>query len=69
MRSAENLADWCHWCEAQDAKLRDGSIDIHSLFRDMFIPVGTALEHGSRQGAAFPQMRPVVARMSTTHPT
>lgn len=39
MRSADNLADWCNWCEEQGAKLRDSSIDIHSLFRDMIIPV------------------------------
>lgn len=39
MRSAPNLADWCHWCEEQGAKLRDSSVDIHSLFRDMIIPV------------------------------
>lgn len=38
-RSADNLSDWCQWCEHQGAKLRDGSIDIHSLFRDMIIPV------------------------------
>ena len=39
MRSAPNLADWCRWCEEQGAKLRDSSVDIHSLFRDMIIPV------------------------------
>jgi hypothetical protein len=39
MRSADNLADWCRWCEEQGAKLRDNCIDIHSMFRDMIIPV------------------------------
>lgn len=39
MRSAPNLADWCRWCEEQGTKLRDKSVDIHSLFRDMIIPV------------------------------
>jgi len=39
MRSAANLADWCRWCEDQGTKLRDSSINIHSLFRDMIIPV------------------------------
>ena len=39
MKSADNLADWCHWCEEQGAKLRDSTIQVHSLFRDMIIPV------------------------------
>jgi superfamily II DNA or RNA helicase len=39
MKSADNLADWCHWCQEQGTKLRDGSIEVHSLFRDMIIPV------------------------------
>lgn len=39
MRSAPNLADWCRWCEEQGTKLGDSSVDIHSLFRDMIIPV------------------------------
>jgi hypothetical protein len=38
-RTADNLADWSQWCEQQGAKLRDNSVDIHSLFRDMIIPV------------------------------
>jgi hypothetical protein len=37
--SAENLADWSQWCEQQGAKLRDRSVDIHSLSREMIIPV------------------------------
>jgi superfamily II DNA or RNA helicase len=39
MKSADGLADWCRWCEEQGAKLRDGSIQVRSLFRDMIIPV------------------------------
>lgn len=39
MRTAPNLADWRRWCEEQGSKLRDSSIDIPSLFRDMIIPV------------------------------
>lgn len=39
MKSAENLADWCRWCEEQGTKLRDSTIQVHSLFRDMIIPV------------------------------
>lgn len=38
-RSAENLADWVAWCKQQGAKLTNSSIDVHSLFRDMIIPV------------------------------
>lgn len=39
MRTASNLAEWRRWCRDQGAKLRDSSIDIHSLFRDMIVPV------------------------------
>jgi superfamily II DNA or RNA helicase len=39
MRTAPSLADWCRWCREQGVKLRDTSVDIHSLFRDMIIPV------------------------------
>lgn len=39
MRTATNLAEWRRWCRDQGAKLRDGSVDVHSLFRDMIIPV------------------------------
>jgi hypothetical protein len=39
MRTAPNLADWRGWCQEQGTKLRDRSVDIHALFRDMIIPV------------------------------
>jgi superfamily II DNA or RNA helicase len=39
MRSAGNLAEWVAWCRAQGKKLRDGSIDVHSLFRTMIVPI------------------------------
>lgn len=39
MRGAEDLADWCAWCREQGGKLRNGSIDVHTLFRSMIIPV------------------------------
>ncbi|WP_280445025.1 DEAD/DEAH box helicase [Nocardia brasiliensis] len=38
-RAAPNLADWCSWCKAQGAKLADTAVNVHSLFRDMIIPV------------------------------
>lgn len=39
MRTASNLAEWRRWCHDQGAKLRDRSVDVRSLFRDMIIPV------------------------------
>lgn len=39
MRTAPNLAEWRTWCQQQGTKLRDGSVDVHSLFRSMIIPV------------------------------
>lgn len=39
MRTASNLAEWRRWCRDQGAKLRDSSVDVRSLFRDMIIPV------------------------------
>lgn len=39
MRTATNLAEWRRWCRDQGTKLRDRSVDVHSLFRDMIIPV------------------------------
>ncbi|WP_221620806.1 DEAD/DEAH box helicase [Actinomyces bowdenii] len=39
MRTASNLAEWRRWCRDQGEKLRDRSIDVRSLFRDMIIPV------------------------------
>ena len=39
MRTATNLAEWRRWCRDQGAKLRDRSVDVRSLFRDMIIPV------------------------------
>lgn len=39
MRTASNLAEWRRWCRDQGAKLRDRSVDVRSLFRDMIIPV------------------------------
>lgn len=39
MRTASNLAEWRRWCHDQGAKLRDSSVDVRSLFRDMIIPV------------------------------
>ena len=39
MRTASNLAEWRQWCRDQGAKLRDRSVDVRSLFRDMIIPV------------------------------
>lgn len=39
MRSAPNLTDWIDWCREQGKKLHDGKIDVHSLFRDMIIPI------------------------------
>lgn len=38
VRSADNLADWCDWCGEQGQKLRDDTIDVHSIFRNMIIP-------------------------------
>ena len=38
MRTASNLAEWRRWCHDQGAKLRDRSVDVRSLFRDMIIP-------------------------------
>lgn len=35
MRTATNLAEWRRWCRDQGTKLRDRSVDVHSLFRDM----------------------------------
>ncbi|HET7476207.1 MAG TPA: DEAD/DEAH box helicase family protein [Dermatophilaceae bacterium] len=39
MRTAPNFAEWRTWCQQQGAKLRDGSVDIHSIFRSMIIPI------------------------------
>ncbi|TSI14500.1 DEAD/DEAH box helicase [Brevibacterium aurantiacum] len=39
MRTASNLAEWRRWCRDQGAKLRDSSVDVRSLFREMVIPV------------------------------
>jgi superfamily II DNA or RNA helicase len=39
MRAAPNLAEWRRWCQDQGKKLRDGTVDVHLLFRDMIIPV------------------------------
>nr|WP_245348834.1 DEAD/DEAH box helicase family protein [Brachybacterium fresconis] len=39
MRTASNLAEWRRWCRDQGAKLRDRSVDVRSLFRDMIVPV------------------------------
>lgn len=39
MRTATNLVEWRRWCRDQGAKLRDRSVDVRSLFRDMIIPV------------------------------
>lgn len=39
MRTASNLAEWRRWCDEQGAKLRDRTVDVRSLFRDMIIPV------------------------------
>lgn len=38
-RTASNLAEWRWWCHEQGRKLRDSTIDVHSLFRDMIIPI------------------------------
>ena len=48
MRTAPNLAEWRTWCRQQGAKLSDGSIDVHSLFRSMIIPIDV------RERPAFP---------------
>ena len=48
MRTAPNLAEWRTWCGQQGAKLSDGSIDVHSLFRSMIIPIDV------RERPAFP---------------
>lgn len=48
MRTAPNLAEWRTWCQQQGAKLSDGSIDVHSLFRSMIIPIDL------RERPAFP---------------
>lgn len=39
MRTAPNLAEWRQWCHEQGAKLRDRTVDVRSLFRDMIVPV------------------------------
>ena len=39
MRAASNLAEWRGWCRDQGAKLRDSSVDVRSLFREMIIPI------------------------------
>lgn len=39
MRGAQNLAEWQQWCREQGSKLRDSTLDVHALFRDMVIPV------------------------------
>ena len=39
MRTASNLAEWRRWCYYQGTKLRDCSVNVDSLFRDMIIPV------------------------------
>lgn len=43
-----NLAEWRTWCRQQGAKLSDGGIDVHSLFRSMIIPIDV------RERPAFP---------------
>lgn len=48
MRTAPNLAEWRTWCQQQGEKLSDGSIDVHSLFRSMIIPIDV------RERPAFP---------------
>lgn len=59
MRTAPNLAEWRTWCRQQGAKLNDGSVDIHSLFRSMIIPTDVSEVKSRVVDAPIAVKRPV----------